>query len=307
LGQKTFAPTTSLSEAISFSGETKNDYAGYPLATAGDVNGDGYDDFIVGACRNNEGGTDAGAMYLILGSENPVGYNLSEAYKFIGEDDYDNAGYSLAGAGDVNGDGYDDIIVGAYKNDADEGDADGAVYLVFGSSDYKDDDIEIIRPFFSETIFKRKRTFQLSKVAHKFFGENNHLSANTGWSVAGAGDINGDGYADFAIGAPKYNVEGSTAVTNGKVYLFEGGTSYQVGKQTCLDAATRWDDGCLTSPSDSRKKYHAYVGSTSNQAGIFLYMHDYDGDGLSDLVIGGNKNLWLIVNPGLDLETEELP
>src|SRR5205085_1864603 len=115
---------------------------------AGDVNGDGFADVIVGANNaGNSGGfnTGAGAAYVVFGKSSFVstptaGFSVALAslngatgFKLAGIAPGDQTGYSAAGAGDVNGDGFDDVIVGAFK--ASSG-ATGAAYVVFGKSQF---------------------------------------------------------------------------------------------------------------------------------------------------------------------------
>jgi hypothetical protein len=88
------------------------DSAGYPVAGAGDVDGDGFGDVLVGAQDDDDGGRDAGAAYLVLGPMTGT-VSLGDGIKIVGEDPDANAGFSLAGAGDTDGDGLDDILVGA--------------------------------------------------------------------------------------------------------------------------------------------------------------------------------------------------
>ncbi len=105
------------------------------MAGAGDVNNDGYDDILIGAYGDNDGGVDAGQTYLIFGNTSDqfsMDMDLSNAdASFIGEDNFDWSGYSVAGAGDVNNDGYDDILIGAW-GDEDGGSGAGQTYLIFG-------------------------------------------------------------------------------------------------------------------------------------------------------------------------------
>ena len=120
----------SLADAI-FVGEEPENYSGYGIGSAGDVDGDGYDDVFIGAYLNEEGGENAGAAYLLYGPvSGDAGLDTADA-KFVGEEANDHAGIRLAGVGDVNGDGFPDLMVGAYYNDR-GGDYSGAAYLIYG-------------------------------------------------------------------------------------------------------------------------------------------------------------------------------
>jgi hypothetical protein len=106
---------TDLSDAdASFIGEASGDESGFAISGVGDVNDDGYDDFIIGAYGNDDGDDNAGQTYLILGKSSgwSMDTDLSDAdASFIGVDNQDSSGVSVSGAGDVNGDGYDDFII----------------------------------------------------------------------------------------------------------------------------------------------------------------------------------------------------
>jgi len=110
------------------------------VASAGDVNGDGIHDFIVGAYQNDDGasGTDMGAAYIVFGSTSLSGtIDISGGVQspdvtFLGKAPSDRFGRGVLGAGDVNGDGFDDVIVGAYGND-DGANGAGAAYIFFGA------------------------------------------------------------------------------------------------------------------------------------------------------------------------------
>jgi len=252
-----FAPDTDLSDAdASFWGEDSGDWSGWSVACAGDVNGDGYDDFLIGAPNNEDGGADAGQTYLILGSAAAdwgMDFNLSSANaSFIGEDSYDWSGWSVASAGDVNGDGYDDFLIGAYQ-DEDGGIYAGQTYLILGSAaaDWGMD-------------------FNLSNANASFIGEDS--GDWSGGSVACAGDVNGDGYDDFLIGASDDEDGGSGA---GQSYLILGSAAADWGMDFDLSDANAsfWGEDAGD-----------HSGWPVASAG------DVNGDGYDDFLIGASND-----------------
>ncbi|MFX1236396.1 MAG: hypothetical protein ACFFAS_15620 [Promethearchaeota archaeon] len=242
----------SITEAnASFLGESIMDSAGYSVASAGDYNKDGYDDILIGAPLNDDGGTDAGKVYLILGSESIWGKDvpLTQANaSFLGENDLDRAGHSVAGAGDVNNDTYDDILIGAINNDDGADDA-GKTYLILGSESGWGKDIPLTEAnasFLGESVddsagravasagdFDRDDYDDIligtGEKVYLIFGkvsgwENNVslIGADAsfmGDSVGSAGDFNGDGYDDILIGTPGADAQ------KGKAYLILGSES----------------------------------------------------------------------------------
>jgi hypothetical protein len=170
------------------------DYFGSSVASTGDVNGDGYDDVIVGAHYNDDGGGSAGKAYVYSGSAS--GLSTTDSWTETGEAAYDYYGKSVASTGDVNGDGYDDIIVGAHYND-DGGNNAGKAYLYPGSA-----------------------SGLSTTVSWTVTGEaaGDYLGA----SVASAGDVNGDGYGDVIVSAHGSN-DGSNDA--GKAYVYLGSAS----------------------------------------------------------------------------------
>lgn len=160
-----------------------------------DFNGDGQLDLVVASERNNYAGTNAGAVYLMLG---PIEDSLTL------EDEYDSrwtgiegslAGFSVASLGDVNSDGLSDLVIGAYKY---EGSAinGGAAYIVFGSTEGED--------------------ISLSDADVVLLGGEDD---NLGYEVASAGDINGDGIMDIAVNAYRFD---TTKRNAGRTFVFFG-------------------------------------------------------------------------------------
>ncbi len=177
-----------------FIGEAAGDGAGGSVSSAGDVNGDGFDDLLIGAGGNDSGGDMAGAAYLVYGPvSGTVDLSAADA-KFIGEAEFDSARV-VSGAGDVNGDGCDDILIGADRNDS-GGDEAGAAYLVYGPV---------------------SGTLDLVDADATFVGEA--VDDRAGCSVSSAGDVNGDGFGDLLIGASQNYRGGREA---GAAYLFYG-------------------------------------------------------------------------------------
>ncbi|UCE37617.1 MAG: FG-GAP repeat protein [Thermoplasmata archaeon] len=247
---------TSLSTAnASFWGEAVQDRAGSALAGGGDVNGDGFDDILIGAFFNDEGGLDAGQTYLILGKAsgwaNDVNVSNSDA-SFYGEDvmDYSGSAGSISIAGDVNGDGYDDILIGAVGND-DGGGSSGQTYLILGKASGWTMDIN------------------LSSVDASFWGERG--GDTSGKSVSSAGDVNGDGYDDIIIGAP-HNDDGGNGA--GKTYLVFGKAAGWVMDNDLSDA----DASFIGEDNDDQS------GNQVAGAG------DVNGDGSDNILIGAYQD-----------------
>ncbi|MFC1780345.1 integrin alpha, partial [Patescibacteria group bacterium] len=241
---------TDLSTAdASFWGEDADDTSGISVSGAGDVNGDGYDDFIIGAYWEDDGGSEAGQTYLILGKASgwAMDTDLSAVdASFHGEDAGDRSGRSVSGAGDVNGDGYDDFIIGAYYED-DGGSAAGQTYLILGKASGWAMDTD------------------LSAADASFWGED--IDDYSGNSVSGAGDVNGDGYDDFIIGAFEDDDGGATS---GQTYLVLGRASGWIMDTdlSAVDASFWGEDGSDRS------------GFSISEGG------DANGDGYDDLLIG---------------------
>ena len=219
--------TAGLSTTSSWSaaGEAATNYFGRSVATAGDVNGDGYSDVLVGADGYS---SSAGKAYLYLGGAS--GLSTTALWTAVGEATGDYFGRSAATAGDVNGDGYSDVVVGAYGNTS----STGKAYLYSGG------------------------TSGLSTFS-SWTAVGEAVSNSFGYSVATAGDVNGDGYSDVVVGAYK-NISDT-----GKAYLFQGSASG-------LSAASSW-----TAVGEAASNYFGYSVSTGG---------DLNRDGYSDVVVG---------------------
>jgi hypothetical protein len=139
--------TLAPSQGFIIQGDEPFDRTGLAVSSAGDINGDGFDDVIVAAYGNDDGGNNAGAAYVVFGSASGFGTidvsgrsaidvtHLSPSQGFIiqGDSSADETGYSVASAGDVNGDGFDDLMVGGPRGDDGGFDA-GEAYVIFGSA-----------------------------------------------------------------------------------------------------------------------------------------------------------------------------
>jgi hypothetical protein len=169
-------------------GTTPEELFGDCAASVGDVNGDGYPDFMIGAYGFDKF---RGKVYLYLGSSR--GYGKKADWTFEGEDQGDWMGYGIGPAGDVKGNGYDDVLLGSKYHNHPFHNA-GKVYLFYGSS---------------RGLSSTPDWVHYGEAAESRFGH--HLS--------GAGDVNGDGYADVVVGAPGFDR------SRGRAYLFLGSSS----------------------------------------------------------------------------------
>ncbi|MFQ6092808.1 MAG: FG-GAP-like repeat-containing protein, partial [bacterium] len=237
---------TSLSNAdASFIGENVGDQSGWPVAGAGDVNRDGYDDFLISAPLHDAGGEDTGQTYLIFG--NPSGWSwrgsLSRAdASFVGQNPGDESRCSQFKGGDVNGDGYDDLLLCAWRS----GGGRGQTYLLFGRQS------------------GWAMRFPLFRADASFLGQNE--GDTSGYAASGAGDVNGDGYADILIGAPMSDRGGKDA---GQVYLIFGKPNGWVMNMNLAFADV------------------SFVGEgIGDGLGSAVFGADYNQDGYADILIG---------------------
>jgi hypothetical protein len=220
---------------LTLTGAAPVDFLGYSVSGAGDVNGDGYGDVIVGAYANDAGGANAGVAHVYYGGP---GADAVADLTLTGAAAGDQLGISVSDAGDVNGDGHGDVIVGAYLNDA-GGVSAGRAYVYHGGPG-------------AGAVADLTLT---GAAAGDFFG----------YSVSGAGDVNGDGYGDVIVGAYQNNAGGSTA---GRAYVYYGGPGADAVADLTLTGAAALDQ----------------FGNSVSGAG------DVNGDGHGDVIVGAYLN-----------------
>ena len=219
---------------------------GWSVAGAGDVNGDGYADFLVSAPYANNGPTSqAGKVYLFFGAPTPIGVNPTPAWVYGGTVAGEHAGIKLASAGDLNGDGFSDVIVAAL-NVGPAGELAGLVF--FGQSG----------GFGQPGGLPGTASVTLMGLAP---------GSDFGVSVASAGDVNGDGFSDVALGEPEW--AGPLGGYQGVVRIFTG-----------------FDEGIHVTPATTIEGPAGYdrFGSAVGGGG------DVNGDGYGDLVVGAQWN-----------------
>ena len=276
------------SDAVSerfLSGANADDNFGYSVSGAGDVNGDGFDDIIVGAPSNDFAAAECGRAYIYFGgtvfNSNPDVIITGGAAGYL-------LGISVANAGDVNGDSYGDVIVGAQGYNSNQGRA----FIYYGGQEMNST---------ADLIFT-------GEIIGDYFG----------YSVCGAGDLNGDGFADVVVGAP-YN-----SSSTGKAYVYYGGSpmnntvdvtmtgsamNYLFGRSVSSAGdmnADGYSDLVVGAPAYNSNMGRSYVftGSAAmdNTADLTLtggatgYLFgasvssasDVNGDGYSDIAIGAN-------------------
>lgn len=177
-------------------GPHHNDLFGNTISLAGDVNGDGLSDIIVGAPHFTNSESIEGKAYVFKGENTAAGLNATPAWEVESNIASTRFGSSVAGAGDVNGDGYSDIVVGSstYSNGQSN---EGRVQLFYGNSSG-------------------------GSTTAAWSYESNYAGAKLGSSVQTAGDVNGDGYADIIAGAPEYS---NNQTEEGRAYVFFGSSS----------------------------------------------------------------------------------
>ena len=245
------------SNGFRLDGVTEYDFSGGSVSNAGDVNGDGFDDVIVGAFGADPNGENSGSSYVVFGKDSsfndPIDLSSldgNNGFRLDGVAAGDQLGISVNSAGDVNGDGFDDLIIGAFGADP-NGSYSGSSYVVFGKASGFDATLNL-------STLNGSNGFRLDGVAQ---------GDALGKMVSGAGDVNGDGFDDVIVGAflfgPKGNYSGSSYVIFGKAAGFSAAMNL-----SSLDGENGF-------------QLAGRVNAVSSAG-------DVNGDGFDDVIVGDN-------------------
>lgn len=253
------------SNGSALDGELSLDQSGYSVGNAGDVDGDGIDDLIIGAFGSDVNGDQSGRSYVVYGSS--FGFpaetralatldEVDDGFKLDGEAKNDESGRSVSGIGDFNDDGIDDFIIGAHGSDAVDF-SSGRSYVVFGK------------------VGGLPSPLQLASLDGRngFKVDGEGLLSEAGYSVSAAGDVNGDGVDDIIIGAP-FALDGAE---DGRSYVLFG--TSKPHSETFSLSNLNGSNGFVIDGLSTKSK----SGYSVSAAG------DVNNDGFGDVIIGAPK------------------
>ncbi len=254
-------------------GITAGDLSGISVSDAGDINGDGFDDILIGALfAGPNGNSEAGESYVVFGRDDSAtpfsaSFDLStlngtNGFVINGIDSFDRSGVFVSSAGDFNGDGFDDILIGASGADPNGNNAAGESYIVFG----RDDSVTPFAAMLNLSALDGTNGFVINGI------DGDDLS---GRYVSSAGDFNGDGFDDILIGASGANPNGNSEA--GESYIVFGRDDSVTPFASSFDPSTLdGTNGFIISGIDSDD----FSGISVSSAG------DINGDGFDDILIG---------------------
>ncbi len=229
------------------------------VSGAGDVNNDGVDDIIIGAHNVSSA---AGESYVVYGRADNYSttfelssLNGTNGFRIAGTENLAYSGCSVSGAGDVNNDGINDVIIGAYRGSPDERLFAGKSYVVFGQTNN----------------FSWRILLSDLNGANGFLLNGIDASDRCGYSVSGAGDLNNDGIDDIIIGAPGQGISsGESYVVYGRTNAFPAAFEF-----SSLDGTNGFQINGYG--------FASYSGCSVSDAG------DANGDGIDDIIIGAEN------------------
>ncbi|MEN1726855.1 MAG: hypothetical protein AAGJ52_00320 [Pseudomonadota bacterium] len=269
-----FNPSLSLasldgSNGFRLDGAVADDLAGWTVSRAGDFNGDGLDDVIIGTADADPNGFASGSAFVVFGRDTasvgdfPATLSLgsldgTNGLRLDGVNSEDRAGRAVGAAGDINGDGIDDVIIGAFAADP-NGSSSGSSYVVFGRQTSQAGD------------FPAALALSSLDGSIGFRLDGGTIGEGSGGAVSGTGDVNGDGVDDLIIGSP-FNGGGRCYVVFGRDTLSAGDFPASLALASLdglsgfrLNATAGWNDVSVSGAGD------------------------LNGDGLEDIAIGSRS------------------
>lgn len=274
-------------------GLSAEERSGIALTATGDINGDGNKDLVIGAPGATVGDRiNAGKTYVVFGKKqefpvivNPAELNGNNGFTISGFDAEGSAGNAISYAGDINKDGFDDLLIGASSANSDDKNNAGKTFVVFGSKEFP--------ASFSLAEANGKNALVLNGV------ETDGL---VGTAVSGGGDINGDGIDDIIVGAPGSLFQDSP----GKSYAVFGSRGFGFANPNNGLQGTVQDDiinGTQADDTISGRQGNDKIFGNSGQDVLSGNLNDdyLDGEKGQDIVIGGDGNDSLFGGLGNDV------
>ncbi|MBC8072195.1 MAG: FG-GAP repeat protein, partial [Deltaproteobacteria bacterium] len=247
------------SDGFVIDGIDDGDRTGFSVAHGGDVDGDGLADVIIGAPQANAIADDEGRVFVVFGKADTAAVTLATleadgaGFVIEGIAIDDLAGWSVGGGSDIDGDGLDDVIVGAPQADGNAVGNSGRVFVVHGKADSLPVDLA--------DVVAGNGGFAIDGIA---------LEDHAGDAVAGLGDVDGDGLEDLAIGVPQANIGGGNS---GRAFVVLGRTA--TSPIELADVVLGEGGFAIEGTAGLDQLGDAVAGAG-----------DVDGDGRADLVLG---------------------